>query len=58
MNNSTNPSIVPQESPVIKSFEKKTAVYMRVSTSQQTTRSQEPDLKRWVLAQILQQGRI
>jgi DNA invertase Pin-like site-specific DNA recombinase len=33
-------------------------VYMRVSTSQQTTRSQEPDLKRWVLAQILQQGRI
>ena len=28
-----------------------TAVYVRVSTSQQTTRSQEPDLKRWLAAQ-------
>ena len=28
-----------------------TAVYLRVSTSQQTTRSQKPDLERWVAAQ-------
>jgi len=28
-----------------------TAVYLRVSTSQQTTRSQEPDLNRWLAAQ-------
>ena len=30
---------------------KKTAVYMRVSTGQQSTRSQRPDLERWVAAQ-------
>ena len=28
-----------------------TAVYTRVSTAQQTTRSQKPDLQRWVDAQ-------
>ena len=28
-----------------------TAVYVRVSTSQQTTRSQDPDLNRWLDAQ-------
>ena len=28
-----------------------TAVYLRVSTSQQTTRSQKPDLERWLAAQ-------
>jgi len=28
-----------------------TAIYVRVSTSQQTTRSQEPDLERWIKAQ-------
>ena len=28
-----------------------TAVYLRVSTSQQTTRSQNPDLQRWLSAQ-------
>jgi len=33
------------------SFLPQTAVYVRVSTSQQTTRSQEPDLKRWLNAQ-------
>ena len=33
------------------SFLPQTAVYVRVSTSQQSTRSQEPDLKRWLDAQ-------
>ena len=28
-----------------------TAIYVRVSTSQQTTRSQKPDLERWIKAQ-------
>ena len=28
-----------------------TAVYLRISTSQQTTRSQKPDLERWLNAQ-------
>ena len=28
-----------------------TAIYLRVSTSQQTTRSQKPDLERWIKAQ-------
>ena len=32
-------------------MDKITAVYTRVSTAQQTTRSQKPDLKRWVDAQ-------
>jgi DNA invertase Pin-like site-specific DNA recombinase len=32
-------------------MEKITAIYTRVSTAQQTTRSQKPDLKRWVDAQ-------
>jgi DNA invertase Pin-like site-specific DNA recombinase len=32
-------------------MDKITAIYMRVSTSQQTTRSQKPDLQRWVNAQ-------
>ena len=30
---------------------KKTAIYMRVSTNQQSTRSQKPDLERWIVAQ-------
>ena len=30
---------------------KQTAIYMRVSTSQQTTASQKPDLERWLAAQ-------
>ena len=37
--------------------EKITAIYMRVSTNQQSTRSQEPDLQRWVNAQELN-GRV
>ena len=28
-----------------------TAIYLRVSTAQQTTRSQKPDLERWLNAQ-------
>ena len=42
----TSPSCVQDTS-----FLPQTAVYVRVSTSQQTTRSQEPDLKRWLNAQ-------
>ena len=32
-------------------MDKTTAIYTRVSTVQQTTRSQKPDLQRWVNAQ-------
>jgi len=32
-------------------MDKITAIYMRVSTTQQTTRSQKPDLQRWIKAQ-------
>ena len=31
-------------------MDKQTAIYIRVSTTQQSTRSQTPDLKRWVNA--------
>ena len=51
MSNSTlSPSLsqVPQKKCALAA---QTAIYVRVSTSQQTTRSQEPDLKRWLAAQ-------
>ena len=38
-------------SPAIVQDVSQTAVYLRVSTSQQTTRSQKPDLERWLAAQ-------
>ena len=38
-------------SPAIVQDVSQTAVYLRVSTSQQTTRSQKPDLERWLNAQ-------
>ena len=48
-------STVSPESVQVKSqrskFVPQTAVYLRVSTSQQTTRSQKPDLERWLNAQ-------
>jgi len=45
-----SPAIV--QVPASKSeFIPQTAVYLRVSTSQQTTRSQKPDLERWLNAQ-------
>ena len=51
MRNSTvsppNVQDVPEKS--VNGFQ--TAIYLRVSTSQQTTRSQKPDLERWLSAQ-------
>ena len=38
-------------SPKIVQDNHQTAIYLRVSTSQQTTRSQKPDLERWIRAQ-------
>ena len=51
MSYSTTPPSFVQDLPQKCAFVSQTAVYARVSTSQQTTRSQEPDLNRWLAAQ-------
>ena len=51
MSYSTTPPSSVQDLPRECAFAPQTAVYARVSTSQQTTRSQTPDLDRWLAAQ-------